>query len=110
MKSQILFYRFIFLLPTLLLGFLVKANNFSNNKITIDESFISGQLGNTIISTHSNLLEIKYLIIKTGTVNNTDIYWVRENLTELLGLSVLQDAKVENNTLPESAFLNFKSI
>ncbi len=111
-KTRI-FYILIALSVSILICFYplsIIANDFDGHTLTIDASFTSGSLGDTIESIHSNLSEIKSLDIRAGTVNNNDILWVRDNLPNLFGFTIWEEGNLQNNSLTESAFLNHKNI
>ena len=90
--------------------FSAKANNYNNNKITIDAGFETGDLGNIISNLHANLSDINYLTIKVGTLNNADVFWIRDSLVNLLTLKIWDEAHISDSSLPDNAFKNHINI
>ncbi len=90
--------------------FSAKANNYNNNKITIDAGFETGDLGNIISTLHANLSDINYLTIKVGTLNNADVFWIRDSLVNLLTLKIWDEAHISDSSLPDNAFKNHINI
>ena len=116
MKTQ---NKYTILLPTIIImsvsiqlffAISVQANRYSNNNMTIDTEFTTGSLSDTITSLHANLANIKSLNISKGTLNNPDIYWIRDNLPNLIKLDIWDEAIFSNGGLPDNALSNHQNI
>lgn len=90
--------------------FSVKANDFTNSTLTIDEDFASGTLEIVIGTVNSDFSDIKALCIQKGTLDTADIFWVRDSLPNLANLLVIYDASFANNSLPENSMSNHQKI
>ena len=103
-------YLSIFFTVLFISSSLLKANDFSGNTLTIYNYFAAGNLGDTIKSIHSNFSDISALYVRDGVLNDDDIYWVRDNLTNLRIFIVTTDATVQEGLFPEDAFLNHPNL
>ena len=76
--------------------------------MTID-TFTTGSLGAAITATKISAT-IDSLTINAGTLNDTDIAWIKTNLTSLQNLDIRFDAAIAGNALPIGAFQGMTSL
>lgn len=78
----------------------IYANNYIDGEITIDEIFVSGDLGTVIETVHSDLGSITSLTITEGIVNANDFSWIRENLLSIEKLEIIGNSTVDSGDTP----------
>jgi len=84
--------------------------------VTIDTAFTTESLSTAVLAQQANPLLITSLDISAGELGNVDIYWIRDNLTNLASLRIRDTATVRDtlllrdNSLPRYAFMNLSSL
>jgi PGF-pre-PGF domain-containing protein len=79
------------------------SNAFDSGTMTIEE-FLTGSLEDGVTATHGTLSDITTLRITAGTLNNTDMVWIRTNLLNLDTFEVIESAAFESNRIPNNSF------
>jgi PGF-pre-PGF domain-containing protein len=79
------------------------SNTFDSGIMTIEE-FFTGSLGEGVTATHATLSDITTLRITAGTLNNTDMIWIRTNLLNLDTFEVIESGAFESNRIPNNSF------